>query len=91
MSTTRIDRRADVDERRNSQYTDVVPGVVSINQYQTFQDILPEDKQLIVDYALLGKRLYCKGETWTHAVALLYYNNQYLPLQRHGLVALTTV
>ena len=59
----------------------VAPGVVSGNHYQAFQDILPEEKRLVVINALHSKRLLYKGETGTQEVAILYYNNHYLPLK----------
>ena len=59
-TATRFDRGTDVDARRSSQSTDVVPGVVSVNQCQTFQDILAEDKQLISVNVLHSKQVFCK-------------------------------
>ena len=56
-------------------------GVVSVNHYQAFQDILPEDKLLIVVKALHSHWVLCKGETGIQEVAPFYNNNNYLPLQ----------
>ena len=58
----------------------VAPGVVSANHNQTFQCILPGEKRLIVINAL-HKRLLYELKGGTEVVALLYFNNHYLPLQ----------
>ncbi len=77
-SNCRYKVRAEV--ARLHRLSGVPPGVVTIEHYQSFQDILPDGKRLIVINALHSKRLLFKSETGTEPVVLLYYDNHYTPL-----------
>ena len=77
-SRRRIKVREEV--TRLHRLADVPPGVVTPEHYQSFQNILPPKKRLVVVNALHHKNVLYKGDTGTEPVPLIYYNNHYLPL-----------
>ena len=59
----------------------VLPGGVSPNHFQQFQDILQEGVRLTVVDALQPKGLLFKGGSGDKIVSILYFNNHYFPMK----------